>query len=250
MAAPTPLVSIRVACFAVGTVGAMALVTLAGWVTVPSSALPPSTEFGGGRAPDLRIQAIADRPEQALLREQLWLMDPAPLFLPVEGAVWSEEPGVRPNSGVVGPIPPALRFPARAPARLLLRPESASSPAATAAQLAEPRWFDGLARGDVGVEKSTGQRVARVELYRSSDAEGNQPLAQYDLRQPRLQGADLWRPMILSVLVNPVGVVAEPIVVLSSGITEVDERIRWIVGRELLPTLLLRPGVYRLEVGP
>lgn len=66
---------------------------------------------------------------------------------------------------------------------------------------------------------------------------------------PALDSA-IWRPVELSVLVDAAGVVAAPMVTSGSGTGEVDERVRTLVSREVLPRLPLRPGIYRLVVGP
>jgi hypothetical protein len=63
-------------------------------------------------------------------------------------------------------------------------------------------------------------------------------------------GSELWKPLVLIVLVDANSRCFTPSITSGSGIDEVDEKIRWIVGHELLPTLRLRPGMYRLEVGP
>jgi hypothetical protein len=57
-------------------------------------------------------------------------------------------------------------------------------------------------------------------------------------------------PLELSLTVLDTGLLTSPVVVTSSGDGRVDERIRWLANRAFLLKMTLRPGIYRLEVGP
>lgn len=213
----------------------------------------PSRKEVGERAntPTLVLTRVERLPVGGELRERLWLLDPRPLFLPVGRGGAGGAPGPlsgRNPSAATGSIAPALRFADRAPAKEITRPPLPSSPAEAASQLIERRWFRGLARQEAAAEAAAGEmRVARVEVCRLNESES---VAAADITTAHGIGPGVWRPLTLTVLVGAAGAVGYPTLVSSSGVDEVDERIRWIVGRELLPRLPLRPGVYRLEVGP
>jgi hypothetical protein len=100
---------------------------------------------------------------------------------------------------------------------------------------------------DTGPSKLAALGEARMDVYQSGSAER---MASIPLPDDDLLATTVWGPIRLSVLVDVAGTVASPIVISGSGLGEVDERVRSLVARELLPRLRLRPGVYRLVVGP
>ena len=231
------------------------LLFVANWVTVPGARRPGSTlKLNAPRqaAPALSIVTVEGLPVDGALRERLVLSDPQPLFLPAGNSVALTEPepaGALSGGRAAGAFPPALYFADSAPARDVLRPLAPASPAEAASWLAATRWFSGLARQGEAEASPPGavNRVATVEVYRANES-GR--IVAMDIT--RLEGLDarVWKPLMLTVLIESAGAVTQPAVAVSSGVDEVDERIRWIVGRELLPTLSLRPGMYRLQVGP
>ena len=75
-------------------------------------------------------------------------------------------------------------------------------------------------------------------------------MASVELPQEPALEAEIWQPVELSVLINAAGAVMSPVITSGSGVGEVDERVRTLVKQELLPRLRLRPGAYRLVVGP
>ena len=231
---------LNLAVVGVAVLAGLALAMLADRVSVPSVESLPAGAFGGQGAPAWEVVAAERLPRVGELRERFELFDPTPLFLP-------EPPGVARGAsaeasiaggGALADYPAALRFGDTAPMRGLEGGRSGLTSQAAAAALSASRWFDGLARGDQP-EAGAGAvaRVARVEVYRAG--ESGRVAAVDLLRADGLAGA-VWRPMELSVWVANTGLVAAPVVVKSSGVDAVDERIRWIVARELLPTQLLR----------
>ena len=249
MGAPDRSWGMRIVPFLVFVAGGALLVALAAGVNVPSSPLRP--DLGERGAPELVLTRVERLPAGTALKERLQLLDPSPLFMPVAGSGGLGGPEGMPGhaeGNVTGDFPPALRFAATAPAAAILRPQVPATPLAAAGKLAGGRWFDGLARqGDASVAEQGAVRAARVEVYALGEA-GR--VATVDLAKVSGLGAASWRPLTLTVLLDAAGAVTQPVVATSSGIDEVDERIRWIVGHELLPRLRLRPGIYRLEVGP
>ncbi len=71
-----------------------------------------------------------------------------------------------------------------------------------------------------------------------------------DLVADEEMGPSSWRPVEMTVVFDAVGPVSRPALVTSSGDDRVDDRIRQVVGRDFLSKLSLRPGIYRIEVGP
>lgn len=230
--------------------GGVAIVWMAGAVSVPAA--PPGSGLGERHAPAL-VLARTDRLAAGdAVRERLWLLDPSPLFLPSANNVVGPGPEViadRPGGEIAKSFPADFSFGPDKPTSDILRPGSLSkSAAAMAARLAGNRWFDGLARRTDPLEEgATAVRVARVEVYRVGEAG---PVATMDISSAEGLASAFWRPLELNVLVDIAGAVGQPVVASTSGVDEIDERIRSIVGRELLPTLLLRAGIYRLEIGP
>lgn len=230
-------------------VGAAAMAGLASLVRVPA---PPPGEALGERIAPALVVARRDRlPAGVEARERLWLFDPAPLFLP---AGLGEAEGITRIGGADGgseatkDFPDALQFPLVAPARGILRPAPTGSPIAAAERLARPRWFDGMAReGAPESSGAVGVRLARLEVYASG---GGAMVAARDLTAAEGWPEGEWMPLEFRVLVDAAGAVGGPALETGSGNLATDERIRSIVGRDLLPTLRLRPGIYRLEVGP
>jgi hypothetical protein len=209
---------------------------------------------GGGEGatpPTLVITRLERLPVGSELRERLWLLDPQPLFLPDERGDMAGSPGLlggRRESVATRSVPPAFHYPESAPARGISPPQVPASPAIAAVQVMDTRWFRGMARQEAADRgEASAIRLARVEVYPADDRE---VVAAADITSASGIGPGVWRPLTLTVLVNATGSVGQPTLVTSSGVDEIDERIRWIVGRELLPRLPLRPGIYRLEVGP
>ena len=234
----------------VAVLAGLVLAALADRVSVPEVTALPAGAFGVQGAPAWEVVSARRLPREGELRERLELFDPTPLFLPETGGAagaGSAEAGGA-EGGALEDYPAALRFGDTAPMRAMDEARPALTPQTTATTLAAPRWFDGMARADQPVIGAAAVvRAARAEIYRAGESG---KLAAVDLLRANGLDGVVWRPMELSVWVADTGLVAAPVVVTSSGVDAVDERIRWIVARELLPTLLLRPGMYRLEVGP
>ncbi len=231
------------------TVGGGMTLTAA-WVKLPE---PPTATVGAGRAaPGLVVTPLRSLPAGGETRERLRLLDPSPLFLP--GGVGAEAAGAaariedRQGGAVGAGVPPALAFSAQSPARYILRPDSPRSGLEAEKWVAAGRWFDGMSRKGGVAEIPTKQRAesaflevfaaGRVERFAKIELPGNPALS-----------ASGWRPMEMRVLVNEVGPVASPVIIRGSGVDEVDNYLREIIAKELLPRLRLRPGFYRLIAG-
>lgn len=233
-----------------GVVGVVAVLALvASWVSVPTVTTVGS---GAQTQPGLMIMRADRLPVVGGVREQIWLLDPGPLFMP-DGASIGQGgvKGLQSRSGgqAEKSYPAALNFPDEQPTGGLLRPPTIRTPAEAAAKLAEPRWFEGMSRSQT-VEVAAGgalKRAARFELFQLGQPGA---VAAYDLQTDEVLSAVSWKPLELSLTILDSNVLTRPVVVTSSGNERVDDRVRALAGRELLLKTRLRPGIYRLEVGP
>ncbi|TAG31698.1 MAG: hypothetical protein EAZ36_02920 [Verrucomicrobia bacterium] len=185
------------------------------------------------------------------LRERLRLFNPEPLFFSVETGGEASGPEAlvfQQSSAVLGLFPSRLPAGKGSPAFDLSYPTERLSSETTAAKLTDLKWFMGLAREiDPELGEAPPPRAARVEVSRVGES---RPVAAMDLvRAVGLEGA-LWSPCTLTVLVSSSGIVGKPQIEVGSGADEIDEKIRSLLARDLLPNLNLRPGVYRLQVAP
>ena len=205
------------------------------------------------RVPDLIVTRLEWLPAGGEVRESLRLLDPTPLFMPggrMRGAPMASDGVVeRPGGGVTESVPATFVFTETAPAKGIFRSSLPNSPAGAAERVASSRWFEGMARTD-GEATSPGSdhmAGARMDVFQQGAAT---PLAGIELPAEPVLEAELWQPIELSVLVNAAGAVTSPVVMAGSGVGEIDDRVRVLVKQDLLPRLRLRPGVYRLVVGP
>lgn len=234
-----------------GAAGAVLIVTFAGMVELPDLprmgiAAGASGEF---RAPGLVLTRAEATRADDVLGERLRLFDPTPLFLPVAREGFAPKVEAVRDSGegeVARPFPARLSYDEGREVVDILRPAIPSVPAA-AAELAAPRWFEGLASTATdGARGPVATPSARVKFFRFGTGELILDKA-FDLDATLTDGG--WAPMRLMVLVNEVGGVGAPSIITGSGVDEVDERIRGLAGREWVPASRLRPGIYRMEIG-
>lgn len=231
-------------------VGAL-MVWAADIVRVPSA---NKEKISSPTVPALDVTRLDWLPAGGEVRERLRLLDPTPLFMPgmrMDGVTsWPDGQEGRPSGDAGARIPAALIFPDQRPTREILRPSLPATPLAAADGVLAPRWFAGMARTearprtDLILSRSTG---GRMDVYRSGVAER---MVSIELPTDALLESTMWSPVEMTVLIDEVGVVAPPKVASGSGVGEVDERIRTLAKRDLLPRLLLRPGSYRLVIGP
>lgn len=241
----------------VALAGGAAMVALASAVRVPESSGGAAGLDDGDAVPALVVTRLDWLPAGSEAKERLRLLDPTPLFMPdrKEGGAGPAGEGVaeRPGGSVTESAPAILVFADSRPARDVLRRPLPASPFEAAERVASPRWFDGLARADHGLNGENDPLLARARAAGRMDVFSQGiagPMARVELpRDPALE-AEIWQPVELNVLINAAGAVMSPVITSGSGIGEVDERVRTIVKQELLPRLRLRPGAYRLVVGP
>lgn len=228
----------------------------AGLVRVPGANRFGESQARAADVPELVVTRMDWLPVGGEARERLRLLDPTPLFMP--GTRVSD---ARPNpegladrpSGAAGEaIPAALLFSHDHPTRDILRPSPPATPLEGVDVVSGSRWFEGMARTDprpsgAADNPPTPGGSGRMDVYRIGEAERIGTVA---LPPDPMLDAAAWQPLEMSVLIRAGGAVAAPAVTAGSGVGELDERVRTLVARELLPRLLLRPGAYRLVVGP
>jgi len=236
-------------------VGVALLALAASMVRVPASPLGAEIAAEGRQAPSLVISRADRLPAVGGLREKLWLLNPSPLYMPVAMPVglgvgptgMPERPGGR----AAEMFAPELFYAERSPGSAILRPKAPATAAAAADDLANGRWFNGMTRsGEVGGPVSIPEvRAARFTLYRYG-AGARAAEATLDLVADEVLGSNAWRPVELTVVIDATGAVSRPTLMASTGEEQVDDRIRELTGRDFLSNLVLRPGIYRIEVGP
>lgn len=238
---------------------AVAVGAAAGLVLVAAAVRLPQTGREAAMpaaVPSLLVARIDALPAGSEVRERLRLLDPTPLFMPTgnggAGPLAEEGPGERPSGAAGEAEPLALVFPDTNPTSALGRATPPASALAASERVGQTRWFRGMARGDSApaLRAEDPLRVVgagRVDVYRMGEP-GR--VAQMELPPDERLSAETWRPVELSVLVAVAGTVASPQVLASSTSGEVDERVRTLVAKEVLPRLRLRPGSYRFVVGP
>lgn len=238
----------------VATLTGLVMVLLAGAVKVPGDGLAAPTM--SGEVPELIVTRLDRLPLGGEVREHLRLWDPARLFLPsrvvTDPASAAEGIVDRPGGNVTEPFPAALIFRDIGPSREILRPAPPKTPLAAMDAAVAPRWFAGMARADERADESVPAAMAAdgkstMDVYPVGVAKRIATIALPN--DPTLEGA-VWQPIELSVLINAAGAAASPVIIIGSGRGEVDAHVRMLATRELLPRLRLRPGAYRLVVGP
>lgn len=247
------------ALVAAGVGGVM--VWVAGAVRLPSAEgggvdMPGANAPGGAPLPTLNVTRLDTLPLGGEARERLRLLDPTPLIMPggrFGGAQFTPDgPDDRPGGEAGSLIAPALVFPDQRPTRDILRPRPPGDAESAAVMVAESRWFAGMAR--IGEPDRGGPAVpatlagaGRLDVFAAGEAV---PVASAVLPADELLASETWRPFELSLVMGIAGPVTPPVVRTGSGVGEVDEWVRSLLAREVLPRLTLRPGPYRLVVGP
>ena len=222
-------------------------VTAAWWIW--TRAKPPG--FSSARAmppPFVRLAGAGTGTTDQVLRERAELFDPTPLFFPTE---WNY--GQRPLPATIRRQPGQVfgSFEAK-----LNFPEQYAKPYGSEASEAPVRLSDVLEQGnevpfagfgEVDVHRpNLPERSAYLEIRRLSDSE---PLMTQSLKgfvSPKLDFA----PLEFLVLVSSAGVVGEPVVASGSGWEEVDNFFRAYIVKTFRLGERLRPGRYRVIVGP
>ncbi len=230
-------------------VAAPLILALAGLVELPARPAEAAGEAGPGEAPGLVLTRVETFGAADALGERLRLFDPAPLFLPFSRErLMPNAEGLREAGGGEAGLlfSPRLRYQDGRELRRLLSPAMPTN-LAMAEELAGSRWFSGLAR--TAAQEEAGPRAGvvavRVKVFRFGT--GQLVLDQrFNADSGLAEGG--WRPFQLMMLVNEVGTMGYPSIIAGSGVDDVHEKIRGLLGRDWGRSLRLRPGNYRLEV--
>ena len=215
---------------------------------VPNPTPPPKVNVAQLPAAN---EAGNERPAETLLREQVDLLDPTPLFLPTDRNA-SQQPLPaevrRQPEQVFGDYPwvpffdeSTLKLPAGPAQPLPAGPQDLLKEASR-----DP--FVGFDRRDEPLNPLL-TRLGYVEVSRVAD--GRIEFTQKLERPVVLPAGRLdWQPAEFLVDVTPIGLLGRPAITASSDIEEVDLFLRDYLSEVLHLGERLSPGVYRVVVGP
>ncbi len=188
------------------------------------------------------------------LDEQGYLMNPTPLFLPSELSSAQLLPPPEDQAGAAaaaGEFPPHLVFPTQ---ELAITVPGRARPLETAVEAlaTQPTLhpLQGFGRRDQP-ETALPARLAMVETYDAADGkliERVAVAAPPDLQVARLPS--IWAPVEMLVRIGRDGSAAPPTVTVGSGSAEVDKFFKNYLENTHRIGQRLRPGFYRLQVGP
>jgi len=218
----------------------------------PTGAASASTP--GGTAPDNGLAAVGlERLGEAgspLLREEANLRDPTPLYLPTR---WNAGNNAVPAAAR---LDPGRSFPNYRPRLVFNEAELALSfpPAVAVPQRpAEAFAVDKPAAPFAGFGQLEGKikplaaRGAFARIVRAGDGEEALAEALTDAKPP----VDIpWEPLEFLVAVDVAGVVRPPVLTASSHLATVDQYFQDYLTRTLHVGERLRPGFYRVSIGP
>lgn len=229
----------------------LTMIGLAAMAASVKISAPAERASSGSSRPELVVVRLDHMPRADGTRDRLELLDPTPLFMPAGERGLGANPDFlgKQSGGAVGKVfQPEMSFLERGAGRTVLLPAAPGSAVKAMEVVTEIRSFEGLSRAESPLVKPRLKaRAARLEVYPSDDTT---PGIVMDLDQ--LPGSDSpsWRPMELSLLVTSAGMITRPSIVSGTGLDEADLKIRAYLADELLPKAALRPGIYRILVGP
>lgn len=207
----------------------------------------PSARDVAAAAPAVTLARDAD----ALLTEEAAMRDPTPLFLPTpfnatEEAFTAGER--RELSSSFGGFEPKLKYPETA-LELAWPPvvDLPRRPADTFETDKLGRPFLGFGQIDAAQKPALSERKGFVEVVSADDGElvMAQPLVG---ASPPVEAA--WRPLQFLIAVNKTGVIGPPVLTESSQVATVDEYFQEYMLNVLHLGERLRPGFYRVGIGP
>jgi hypothetical protein len=209
----------------------------------PKAAAPPRPVSAVG------LTRLDSGTTDEVVREQAELFDPTPLFLPTRrnvqpqhlsvGVAWEPE-------AAFAPIEPKLLFDENALA--LNFPAVVATPARPVEALSvgtPPRPLLGLGRVDLA-EEPLEARGGFVEV--SAAGTGETVLAQ--ALPGAVPPAGDWAPLEFLVAVNAVGLIGPPQLMHGSGRDAVDAYFRAFLTEKFRLGARLRPGFFRVHIGP
>lgn len=184
-----------------------------------------------------------------LLREQAYLLDSTPLFLPTSWNAASS-PAVegleRRPGDLFDSFPVRLSY---AETDFGFGAISSVEPGSTLENLAEfpDRSHVTFGRAEVSAP-DLASRFALVEVVGPSGGEPVLTLPLPEEGAPEAEG-QLWKPAEFLIQVTPVGLTGEPVLLEGSGVEAVDEFLLESI-EDLTHEQMLEPGYYRVLAGP
>jgi hypothetical protein len=216
----------------------------------------PVAPLGRGERPrfEPRVFWAGAAREESMVAQEMELIDSAPLFLPTR---WNFTGGsTRPG----GERPPGDIF-EEGPAKLPLTEQAGDGPppgldllpaaVATAAQaVREFPWppLEAVGREDL-VPIALEARGAMLEFRSLETGELTLAMPVPAAAVPSAAWAD-WAPFDLVLSIDETGIVALPLIAQTSGSGAADAFFREYLGGGFRAQLRLRPGTYRVTVGP
>ena len=230
-------------------VGALALL-----VRAPA---PPAPRPAPGPIPSVGLARLDGTAGGTVLREEAFLRDPTPLFLPT--AELNAEQGVDPKRNLREPGDTFLGYPekvtfGRADVQFAFAPAvvvpDAKRPVKATSLTDWSMPLQGFGQRDEA-RPVLAPRGAYVEIVAAADG-GSVGLEQA-LTEAKPPAQQEWQPMEFLAAIEPGGLVGLPSLVVSSGAEKVDQYFLeylvndWRVGERLSK---LRTGFYRIKLGP
>lgn len=211
---------------------------------------PPAAAARPEIPPAIGLARLSGSGGDSLLREQASLDDPTPLFLPT---AWntSQQPlpaGVRRQPGeIFHEFAAKLAFAEDSLSFDLAPPVPMPSRPADLAEVTAQDAFLGFGQREVALTPLRA-RPAYVEVVSTKDGRRvlSQPLDGASLPDPR---AD-WQPAEFLAAVNTAGLLEPPVLTVSSGVDAIDAYLQNYLARVFRVGERLRPGIYRIWVGP
>ena len=201
-------------------------------------------------APFVRMVGRAAHGQDALVREQSWLLDSKPLFMPMpqnSAPAVDDIAGLREQTELYGAYA-AHAVLAEEPLRVAPQPPPSRRDLLNQ-QLARPvPWWDGLGRIAKPMTPLS-ERAASIALTRLDGPAFQLALDLPSSALPQLGSGEAWNPFSGFMEVTVEGARGLPLVVATTGSAARDEVLRAYVQS---PDLLRRlpPGYYRFEIGP
>lgn len=233
-------------------IGSVVVLGVVAWVR-----LPPTPGTGSAATATAATGMVLTAPprtaaEEELVREEMALLDPTPLFLPTR---WTSGGAMAARSGDQEPgtafrdFGPSFVFAENDPAlSLAVGAEPPLAPVVALAMIDDPsrRTSIALGRRDLVVPRLP-TRAGRLEVIAAGDGRTRLEL---ELALPvELEGED-WAPVELIALVDASGMVGRPMALGSSGNERLDAALPALLAQNRRIESSLGAGSYRLVVGP
>lgn len=217
----------------------------------PAAAAGATTASAGkSRLAAVGLERIGEEGKNALLREEATLRDPTPLYLPTQ---WNAGENAVPATARLDPgrqfhdYPPWLVYKENELALNFPPPVAVPKRPADAFAVDKPSApYAGLGQVDSKIQPLA-PRGAFARVVSAGD--GRQALAE-PLPDARPPGDVPWEPLEFLVAIDTVGVIRPPVLTASSHVASVDQYFQDYLTRTLHVGERLRPGFYRVSIGP